>query len=397
MTRLHAGVDIGGSHIAVGLVDEVGNLLLTVDHQLLCNASVTADEIVGIIYTLISQATFTLCDVETNGGDDGCFGDGLFNSCIATVGIGCPGHCKKGVLVAASNLPLLKNVPLAAKLSARLDNIPVVLVNDADAAVAAEVWSKDTFAFYREAENVAMVTLGTGVGVGLVLNRRLYTGSNGLVEAGHMVIPAPMGASSRQCGCGQRNCVETFASAKSVALRYAEATSSVAGADADADADADSNALSVRVEEDVDTKGVFHLAADGDPVAERIIDDAAKSLAVLVVNLCRVVDLDVVIFGGGMAQAGETLLHRIRAHVKATSWNVLPTNVQMVLAKSSVNAGILGAAMAGKRQAELAGGREGGKVGDLMRRYGQGLLAFTTAVSVVSLATIAVLVLRRKK
>ena len=401
MTRLYAGVDIGGSHVAVGLVDEVGNLVFTVDHQLLSNATLTADEVTDIMYDLIAQATFTLFDRDGGGSGEGeLVYDGKFNSHIATVGIGCPGHCNNGVLVAASNLPLLKNAPLAAKLSARLDNIPVVLVNDADAAVAAEVWSRETSSTYRHANNVAMITLGTGIGVGLVLQRRLFSGSNGLVEAGHMIVPLPgpggdaeKGApsSSRRCGCGQLNCIETFASAKAVAMRYAEAVaaaSRASGSNSNSNSDSNSNA--------VDTKSVFHLAANGDAIAERIIDEAAKSLAVLVVNLCRVVDPDVIIFGGGMSQAGEALLHRVRAHVKSTTWTVLPTTVQLVVAKSSVNAGIIGAAMAGKHEAVSAGGQEDGAFGQLMRLHGKKILAVSTAVSIASLAALLALLLRSR-
>jgi len=391
MTRMSVGVDIGGSHVSMGLVDEAGNLLLTLDHQMLNNATVTADDLTQIMYSLISQATFTIFDRDGNDSDGGSAGvvfDGKFNTHIASVGIGCPGHCNNGLLVAASNLPLLKNAPLAAMLSARLDGIPVVLVNDADAAVAAEVWSKDTSAAYREVDNVAMITLGTGIGVGLVLRRRLFSGSNGLVEAGHMLVPAPPGASSagRLCGCGQRDCVETYASAKSVAVRYAEASAAAST----------SASTSASASPSLDTKAVFHLAANGDAVAERVIDDAARSLAVLVINLCRVVDPDVIIFGGGMSQAGETLLHRVRAHVKALSWTVLPTTVQLVVAKSSINAGILGAAMAGKHDAEVEGGEEGGAVGHIIRLHGTTLLAVTTTVSLISLAALAAILLRRR-
>jgi hypothetical protein len=93
---------------------------------------------------------------------------------------------------------------------------------------------------------------------------------------------------------------------------------------------------------------------------------------------------------------GETLLHRVRAHVKALSWTVLPTTVQLVVAKSSINAGILGAAMAGKHDAEVEGGEEGGAVGHIIRLHGTTLLAVTTTVSLISLAALAAILLRRR-
>jgi N-acetylglucosamine kinase-like BadF-type ATPase len=98
----------------------------------------------------------------------------------------------------------------------------------------------------------------------------------------------------------------------------------------------------------MDAKAAFHEAANGNFDAERALDDAAKSLAVLVINICRVVDPDMVVFGGGMSQAGDKLLHRIRSHMKKLSWSVLPTFVKLGIAKSSVNAGLIGAALAGK-------------------------------------------------
>lgn len=347
MYNLHCGVDIGGSHISVGLVDGDGSLLLVVDHQLLNNSTILADDIVGIIYDLISQVTYMLVDGNNDNASDIGSGHGVSNynrthlNRIATVGIGCPGQCKNGVLVASSNLPLLAHAPLAAKLSALLDGLPVTLVNDADAAVAAEVWSKETTSEYRDCQHVAMITLGTGIGLGLVLNRQLYHGASGLIEGGHMIIASPEMPSAfpqleeRPCGCGQTNCVECFASAKSLAKRYLEAKqlpdptfSPPSGS--------------------INAKFVFHQAASGDQDAERVVNDAARSLAILVVNLCRVLDPDVIIFGGGMAHAGEPFMHRIRAHLKNLSWKILPTNVKLVLAKSMNEAGILGAAMAGK-------------------------------------------------
>jgi len=372
MTRYYAGVDVGGSHVSVGLLDEAGNLLLTVDQQLLSNSTVTADELVSIMYRLISQVAFTLFEGE-NGSGDGA--GSKLGSHIASVGIGCPGHVKNGVLVAASNLPLLNDAPLASKLSARLDGIPVVLVNDADAAVAAEVWSKETRAAYRDFENVAMITLGTGIGLGLVLNRRLYSGSNGLVEGGHMIVPScEEGGAARQCGCGQVNCVETFASAKSLGVRFSEMSGS-----------------------DVDAKAAFHEAANGNLDAERALDDAAKSLAVLVINICRIVDPDMIVFGGGMSQAGDKLLHRVRSHVKKLSWSVLPTFVKLDIAKSSVNAGLIGAALAGKhdRAVSPSGGDTSTTLNSPVVRTGSFAASLVAAAGMGALLTWLVLVRSR--
>jgi glucokinase len=99
-----------------------------------------------------------------------------------------------------------------------LGNVPATLLNDADAAVSAEVWgNKERYGKYK---NVAMITLGTGIGCGLILNGDLYQGSHGMIEAGHMMVTNS--AQSRPCGCGQRGCVEAYSSAKNTVKRLQE-------------------------------------------------------------------------------------------------------------------------------------------------------------------------------
>ena len=197
---------------------------------------------------------------------------------LCGVGIGCPGQSKNGVLVGTANFPLCWNVPLAALVSEQLEDIPVVLLNDADAAVAAEVWGNVSRDQYHGLKNIAVVTLGTGVGLGLVLNGVLYQGSNGLIEGGHMIIQTVDGGSGtsssdnafkcRPCGCGQAACVETYASARSVAVRYAEASQRAAG-----DGAAASASVPLVV---ADAKAVFDRAAKGDLVAEGVIDEVGR-------------------------------------------------------------------------------------------------------------------------
>jgi len=111
------------------------------------------------------------------------------------------GQARDGVLVAAANLPLFKNAPISRLLSEKLNGVKVVLVNDADAALAAELKSTQTRHLYKDVKHAALVTIGTGIGVGLYLNNQLHQGHNGLVEAGHMIVNTSLFA--RQCSCGQ--------------------------------------------------------------------------------------------------------------------------------------------------------------------------------------------------
>ena len=196
----YVGIDIGGSHISVGFVDSDGNVLSKSETHL-DNFSVLPHDLVALITEHISE-------------------NKPANFRLAAIGVGIPGQSKANVLVAASNLPNFKNVPLAAMISERNNNIPVLLLNDADAAICAEVWGKESRLYYESKSNIALITLGTGIGLGLILNNTLHQGSNGLVEGGHMIVSNK--ASSRKCGCGQIGCVEAYSSAKNTALRLHE-------------------------------------------------------------------------------------------------------------------------------------------------------------------------------
>lgn len=120
---------------------------------------------------------------------------------VAGIGVGCPGQSRDGVLVAASNLPKFKNVPVVETFEKMFPNSVCALLNDADAALSAEIWSPSTKHLYTGAKNIAMVTIGTGLGFSVLLNGEIFQGSNGLTEGGHMVIFSDPNA--KRCGCGQ--------------------------------------------------------------------------------------------------------------------------------------------------------------------------------------------------
>lgn len=196
------GIDIGGSHMTVGLVDLDGNLL---DSQTfpINNKNVTQNDILSTIERFILDM---LKNKKSN------------IKSVKCIGIGSPGQIKDGVLVFAANLPTLANFPICKLLSQRFNGTHVYLINDADAAVSAEVLkNKNIYGTYK---NIAMVTVGTGIGLGLFLNGQLYRGSHELIEGGHMIIPGT--STSRLCGCGQKDCVEMYSSVTSLIQRIKE-------------------------------------------------------------------------------------------------------------------------------------------------------------------------------
>jgi glucokinase len=197
MKTFYVGVDVGGSHIEVGLIDDNGKILESKGTDIQ-GSEITPKEVIQLIKESVELLTKKLSKAE----------DWKLVSC----GIGCPGTVKGDILIAASNFPKFGNVPFVKMMSEALGGIPVALLNDADAAVCAEVWGNPTV--YGKFQSVAMLTLGTGIGCGLILDGHAFHGSHGMIEAGHMIVSTF--ANSRPCGCGQKGCCEVYSSAGNI-------------------------------------------------------------------------------------------------------------------------------------------------------------------------------------
>lgn len=154
------GVDIGGSHISVGYLDEQGRII-SEQIQYIDGLTLQPDQLIESITTLIDDCNKKNLNLSYN---------------IRSVGIGCPGQCKNGFIVSASNFPLLHNFHIVSILREVYSSIPIVLLNDADAAISAEVWGYSSCDVYKSYRNIAMLTLGTGIGCGLILQSQLYQG-----------------------------------------------------------------------------------------------------------------------------------------------------------------------------------------------------------------------------
>lgn len=298
---LFLGIDIGGTAIKAGLLDEGGRVL---------DRAAAPTPMPPTPEAIVDRVARLRRSLEPARGDG-----------VASAGAGIPGRVDAagGVVGACANLGNWRDVPLGAMLEGAL-GCPTTLENDANAAALAE---------YHEAlrsrpglRHAALLTLGTGVGGGLVLDGRLYRGATNMAgELGHAIVE-PGG---RACPCGQRGCLERYASAAAVATD-AQASMGVDGA--------------------LDARRVFELDAAGDPRAARVLDDAAACLAVAIVSLTRVLDLELVVLGGGMAEAGEAWLGRVRGAVRAAEWRILPPALSIEAARLGNDAGWIGAAHA---------------------------------------------------
>lgn len=312
---------------------------------------------------------------------------------VAAVGVGFPGHVKEGGTVAAGAANLSEEwkagVPLVKLLEEGfrklvedggqmrpLDNIPntIVLVNDADAALAAEAWGGAA----QGHKDVVMLTLGTGIGVATWLNGQAWSGSRGLVEGGHMVVEKE----GRKCGCGQKGCLEMYASATAVVRRAKElgfsrrcgAARKEGGAAGGEVEDEERKKASPRKEEEgrdeeeeeeqgrreqegdeedddsvLNAKHVFEAAFSSppDPVALQVVDEAADYLGLGCLNLVRVLDPSVVLFAGGMSGAGARFVGMVKERFAAYGWTILPHDVEMgIAALGGEQAGVWGSARA---------------------------------------------------
>lgn len=239
------------------------------------------------------------------------------NPQIQAIGAGFPGFFlgDSGVLAASPNLPNIKNAALASQLSGNL-GLPVTLQNDALCAAMGEA----RFGAGKGANNLLHITLGTGVGGGLVLNQTAYTGEFGMaMEFGHLRVVRGNGA--RPCGCGGKGCVEAYASATAVALRYAEATGHY-----------------------TDAKGIFERANNGDPDAASVLTSAGAYLGEATAEAIKLLDIHTVTISGGLVGAWSLLHPAIMASLDANLIPPLKGTIKVLPSALRDNAGLVGAA-----------------------------------------------------
>lgn len=309
------GIDLGGTNIVAGVVDENYNIVAKVS----CKTAVPrpesdiCDSMASVAKKAVEKAKVTFEDIES-------------------IGIGVPGavNPKTGVIEYSANL-FFHNWEVVKMMEERL-NKKVVIENDANAAALGEYLAGSA----KGTKNAVAITLGTGVGGGIIINGKIYSGSNFAgAELGHMVIVK----GGKECACGRNGCWETYASAtglinltkEKILTEKPEFSYMLKKCDGDIT--------------NVSGRTAFDAMRDGDPLARQVVDEYISYLATGIVNIINIFQPDVLCIGGGISNEGDNLLVPLRGiveHERYTKHN----DKQTVICKCALgnDAGIIGAA-----------------------------------------------------
>lgn len=313
----YIGIDLGGTNIAAGVVDESGAIIKkgSVPTGRTRASEAIIEDMCSLVKRLIQEA-------------------GIEEADIHSIGIGSPGvpDRKNGIIIYNNNLGF-RNVPIRQLLQKHF-KVPVYIENDANCAAIAE-----SVAGAAQNEPYAVViTIGTGIGGGVIIDNKLYTGFNGAGgELGHVVIHM----NGEGCTCGRKGCWESYSSATALIRQTIRA--------------AEDNPQSVihrLVDGDlgkVDAKTAFDAARLGDETGKQVVDQYIEMLAEGLANIINIFQPGVIALGGGVSKEGENLLAPLRAKLKSKTYCAEGVeNTRIVAARMGNDAGIIGAAFISK-------------------------------------------------
>jgi len=310
--KYYVGIDLGGTNIVAGVVDEKYNIIAKASTKTNCPRpeKEIADDMAKMALQAVKNANLTIDDVEW-------------------IGIGTPGiaNSSTGIIEYSNNLGF-KNTPMVKYIQESIDK-PVFIENDANAAAYGEYVAGAA----KGAKNAVCITLGTGVGGGIIIDGKIYSGSNFAgAEIGHTVIEVD----GPQCSCGRKGCFEVFSSATGLIRMTKEAM-----------AENPDSIMNKMAEEKgkVTARTSFDAMRTGDETAKAVVDKYIKYLAAGITNTINIFQPDVLCIGGGVCNEGDPLLLPVKALVKEEVYTRnSPKNTEIVIAKLGNDAGIYGAA-----------------------------------------------------
>ena len=312
---VYIGIDIGGTGIQMGVVDQKGNIL--------AKGGIVTRTDVPFAQQIKAMADCALETLDKSGYtlDD-----------VASVGVGVPGLAdqKTGEVVFCTNLGW-KNVPFRAEFQKHIDK-PVLIDNDATVAGLAE----SIAGVSAGTDSSVFITLGTGVGGGIIFKGKVWSGFHGTgSEIGHMILEMD----GEPCSCGNRGCLERYCSATAiirmarelVAIHPESMIMELCGGDAGK----------------INAKMVFDAAREGDAIGVKVFRRYVRYLGQAIANIANLLDPEVIVLGGGVSKAGDFLLDAVREEAPHYYLNKGMPYSDIKLARLGPDAGIIGAAMLG--------------------------------------------------
>ncbi len=307
------GIDIGGTNTVFGIVDARGSIL--------CSSSIKTQA-----YDDVNKYADAVCEnllplIDSVGGKDK----------IKGIGVGAPnGNYYNGTIEFAPNLPWKGIIRLADMIEERVQ-IPTALTNDANAAAIGEM----TYGVARGMKDFIMITLGTGVGSGIVINGQMVYGHDGFAgELGHTIIRR----GGRPCGCGRRGCLETYCSATGVARTAREFL---------AERTDESSLRQIPVEE-ITSKDVYEAAVKGDKLAKDIFDFTGEILGESLADAIAFSSPEAIVLFGGLAKSGDFLMKPLLKSLDENVLNIYKGKTRVLVSElKDSDAAVLGASALG--------------------------------------------------
>ena len=302
------GIDLGGTNLKAGLVGKDGKIT----HRLSIRTNYNADP------QAISNQIFELIDEIIKEAH-------VKKSDIIGVGLGSPGLIdKKGeTIIFSPNLPRWRNIPIKRMVADRF-SIPCVLENDANAAAWGEKW----VGAGKDVSSLVMLTIGTGIGGGIVIDNKLWRGANNVAaEIGHMIIHM----NGPKCSCGNNGCIEAYASATAMVRRFKELLKGGVSS-------------SLKDSREITAKMINDAAFQGDRASLDIIEETGRYLGIALVNVMHILNPEMIVLTGGMIGSGELLMNPIRQVTKHKAFESSYKDTEIVFSQLGNDAGIIGAA-----------------------------------------------------
>lgn len=307
MKEIVLAADLGGTNLRMAAVDREGGILYRTKHS--TPKSERAEEIVSAI----TEAANECLEAVKKEGWIKAFGVAL----PATL------NAPDGIILKAPNLPSLDSFRFSATVSDEL-NLPVVLENDANAAAIGENWLGAAI----DAQNAICVTLGTGVGGGIIINGKIVRGADGTAgEIGHICVE-PLG---EPCGCGSRGCVEQYSSATAVVRLTRELENQYPKS-------------SLQNKNRLTSLDVFEAGKAGDELALEVFRKMGFYLGIALADLINVLNPEIIVIGGGAAAGWDLFINHVQDQINKRAFEEPAKRAKLVRAKLGDDAGILGAA-----------------------------------------------------